>query len=274
MCAGHAEDRTGGIAGRNTHDHAFLAAAQTHFRSQRIDRELLHQPLHDLSGKRRALRIQELTDGFVRKQSSAVRTWTDQRIKDIDQSDDLRQLIDLPPLQTIRVSLPLPTFMRLQHHFSQPGIVRTETLDHATPQARMLLDQGPLLGGQASGFRQQVLRHGENADVMQESRQGEAPQLRAVIAQADPDLRGQNSDIDEIRHERWTHRAGQRLNDQLIVFLNRIDDETGKLSHLRHVHRFLLLNGDSHPHERLLSLPIVVLFHPLVSSHCLPLVVT
>ena len=48
----------------------------------------------------------------------------------------------------------LPALMGLQYHFGQPGIVRPETFNHPIPQARMLLDQSPLIGAQTAGLRQ------------------------------------------------------------------------------------------------------------------------
>ena len=56
-------------------------------------------------------------------------------------------------------------------------------------EPRMLFDQRAFIGRQTTGLFQNILRDGEDSDVVDEPRQRQAMQILPIVAKADAELR-------------------------------------------------------------------------------------
>ena len=99
--------------------------------------------------------LHELAHGLVRKESTTIETGTDQCIKDIHDTDDLSEFVDLATLEFIGVALPIPPFVGLADDLRQPVMRRSELPQRLIGQFGMLLDERALFRSQAAGFRNQ-----------------------------------------------------------------------------------------------------------------------
>src|SRR5688572_10188565 len=118
----------------------------------------------------------------MRKESAAIPTRAYEGIENIHHADDLGKLADLPLLQLVRISLPIPPLMRLAHHLCQPVVFRTRLSNRLITELGMLLDQRTFITGQPTRLRNQRLWHGKKADVVQEPCEGKPFQLFPVIS--------------------------------------------------------------------------------------------
>src|SRR5712692_6239595 len=110
----HLDDRSERILRVQLDDFRGLARVQPDVRSQREHGELLDHALQYLRRERRFFLRHQLPDRFMREETLPVRTRVEERLEGIGQSDDLRELMNLLPLEPARIPQPTPPSVLLK----------------------------------------------------------------------------------------------------------------------------------------------------------------
>src|SRR2546422_4929260 len=95
----HLDDRSQRILGVQLDDFRGLPRVQPDVRSQREHGELLDQALQYLRRERRFFLRHQLPDRFMREETLPVRTRVEERLEGVGESDGLRELMNLLPLE-------------------------------------------------------------------------------------------------------------------------------------------------------------------------------
>src|SRR5881628_1672839 len=183
-----------------SHDTNFSGIESDH-RANRKDRELFYQRLDQLMRKRILLDHQQLSHRLVRQHPLTGWSRTHQRIEHIHDPDDLGMLMDLRPLELVRIPLRLPAFMFLPYDLGQPRIAAPQLTQNLAPQLWVLLKALIVFLAQCVRTTGERLGQQEHADIMDKTSQGQMTQFLRLIPEPYPELGGQDRDIDLVRDE-------------------------------------------------------------------------
>src|SRR5580765_6664642 len=251
-------DRAEWIASIDAHDRPDFSGGQSYRGAQRIRRQLFDQCFDDFPRERRPFRHDQFSHRVVRKESASIPARANKGIEDIHLANDLGELTDMPTLQLVRISLPIPPLVRLAYYLCQPVVFRARLSDRLITEFGMLLDQRTFITGQPTRLSNQRLWYGKEADVVQEPCKGKPLQLFPVVSQSGTHLRCQNRNIHEICNQRMACRTAHCLNEQLVASLELICNPRRQGGQGLEVELVLPLHGESHACQLLLRTAIPV----------------
>src|SRR5207245_9578523 len=119
------DDRPERILRIQLYDFRGLPRVQPDACSQREHGELLDQALQRLRREHSLFLRHQLPDCFMREETLPVWTHMEERLEGVGETDDLRILMNLRPLEPTRISLPAQPFVLLQDRVRDPAGVRT-----------------------------------------------------------------------------------------------------------------------------------------------------
>ena len=143
----------------------------------------LHEHLHDRRIERAAGFLLQQRERRFRRHRLVIRTIGRQRVVVVDDREDARPERNLFALQPLRIALAVPAFVVAEDQ-RRHRIRERHGADDLGADLRMDADLLELFLRQRAGLRQDVLRHGELADVVQQRRGLDALDLGVGHAEA------------------------------------------------------------------------------------------
>ena len=189
-----------------------------------------------------------------------------QGVVHVCQRHHLRRNGDLIPFQPVGVAIAVPALVvpaadsvrHLQQRFV-PGNGLSQILQHLRTRHSMVLDDGKLFGGQASGLVQDLLRDNDLADIMQRRGRADAGdiafvQLIAVCLLHQPVQKqvGQGTDVQDMKPAfavAELHHMAQDADHQhavVLFFVHLIGDKAGEPLLLSVQHEDILHPAQDH----------------------------
>ena len=143
----------------------------------------LHEHLHDRRIERAARFLLQQRERRFRRHRLVIRTIGRQRVVVVDDREDARAERNLFALQPLRIALAVPAFVVAEDQ-RRDRIRERHRADDLGADLRMDADLLELFLRQRAGLRQDVLGHGELADVVQQRRGLDALDLGVGHAEA------------------------------------------------------------------------------------------
>ena len=116
----------------------------------------------------------------------------------VGQADDLGVLVDLIALEALGIAAAVLALLFMQRDDGHPLELRAEGLQHPEALLGVLADEGEFLGSEHPGLLQDAPGDARHADIVQAGGQGQALQVLLAIADALPDLDGEDGHVDQV----------------------------------------------------------------------------
>ena len=153
----------------------------------------------------------------MREETLPVRTRVEERLEGVGESDDLRELMNLLPLEPARISLPARPFVLLKDNLRDPVGVGAQPPERLGAQLGVSFDEVPFLGAQLAWLVQDLLGDQAHPDIMEDRRDSQPHEILPRILLPDPDLDRDDGRVDQVRDDQASPLGGDGFDQQPVA---------------------------------------------------------